>query len=259
MARRLSLGWSVLALVLCAGQAVAGTFTARWTYTVKLVKGSGPPATDLVSKTIVAAADAVGVVTLATGTDAGNFDGKRFGLNSNLVGSNIFVVVDSNMNFTRQSQGLMDRSALQTMRYTDKRGSAPMMEFTALPAQKLLRFNDGKGGLRTEPMTTPVVDMAVFPYIFLGLPAPKSAQRIAITDGKSVFEVLLTPLPEPWQVKGQPLRVVRMFGSTGGANLELWVRESDSFPVKVRLSVVDKYGAILDQDIAALPEGVMTR
>ena len=154
---------SVLALALCATSAVAGTFTASWTYTVKVVKGSGPPPTDLASRAIAAAAQAVGVVTVATGTDAGNFDGKRFGLNSNLVGSYIFVVVDSNLNFTRQSQGLMGSSSLQTMRYTDKRGSTPTMEFTALPAQKLLRFNDGKGGVRTEPMIIPVVDMAAFP------------------------------------------------------------------------------------------------
>jgi|GEM_PF-2499359 len=259
MAKFPALFCSFLALPLSASPAVAGTFTANWTYTVKVVKGSGPPPTDLASRAIAAAAQAVGVVTVATGTDAGNFDGKRFGLNSNLVGSNIFVVVDSNLNFTRQSQGLMDRATLQTMRYTDKRGSTPTMEFTALPAQKLLRFNDGKGGVRTEPMTTPVVDMAVFPYTFVGLPAPKTAQRIALTDGKSVFQLVLTPRPEPWQVKGRALPVVRLSGSAGGATLELWVRESDSFPVKVRLGVSDKYGAILDQDIVALPEATLTR
>ena len=59
MAQFLSLFCSVLALALCANPAVAGTFTASWTYTVKVVKGSGPPPTDLASRAIAAAAQAV--------------------------------------------------------------------------------------------------------------------------------------------------------------------------------------------------------
>jgi hypothetical protein len=236
---------------------MSGPVSANWVYKISIVKGAPTP--DMASKAIAAAGMLLGAVTVADGSDVGTIDAKGFSLRSHIKVATLLSMLDSNLNMDRQSNGIFVNGIALTQRYSDKRGSNPELLMVTNRAQRQIAFSKGLGTARTEPMKYATVDIAMLPYAFIGRPAPKALAFVAFTDGKSIYTTGLTPRPEKIEVAGQTQAAVRLSGTASGGTLDLWVREADGYPLQMRVGLNAQYGAVLDQQVQAVPMALLVR
>lgn len=254
---------SALALVvqcfaLTASQTtVAAPISASWVYKISIVKGAPTP--DMASKAIAATGMIFGAVTVADGSDVGTIDAKGFNLRSHVKVATLLSMLDSNLNMGRQSSGIFVNGIAFTQRYSDKRGSNPELLMVTNLKQKQFAFTNGAGPARIEPMKYATVDIAMLPYAFIGRLAPKTMSFVAFTDGKSIYSTSLTPRPEKFEVAGKLIPAVRLSGTASGGTLDLWIREADGYPLHMRVGLNAQYGAVLDQQIEAVPTALFIR
>lgn len=242
----------IIALMLVTYNTAAGTtFENRWTYTLTSVPGV--QSEDLATKAIITAGRFVGAVTVADGVDNVIIDEKGFRLSSKLQVVRLLSMLDSNLNMLRMSQGVYEKGVPSTWRYTDKRGSRPQMEFVAYPKTKQAGFFREKEPPKYFNAQGPIVDIAMMPYMFIGRSIPKTAVPLTFTDGKSTTSTTLTPKSEQIDFKNKWTKVIRFSGTASSGTLDLWVRESDGFPLKMRVGLNAKYGLVLAQEVLEQP------
>jgi hypothetical protein len=100
------------------------------------------------------------------------------------------------------------------------------------------------------------VDIASLPYLFLGRPAPTAPFSVAYTDAKSVKLAGFRISRENLAVAGATVATTKLTSASSNPNdprIEIWLRNEDSFPLRVRVGVSAQYGAIADQTIKTLP------
>ncbi|MDZ4145435.1 MAG: hypothetical protein U1D29_13045 [Burkholderiales bacterium] len=212
------------ALVGGAAPASAATISTQWRYEVSVLPGAPTP--DAVSKLLVGAAGFLGPVGIGTGRDTGTIDKNSYTLQSRIEGARLLTAVFSNLNVTRQSTGRFVNGIALTLRYTDKRGdNAELMSVTNLTAR---RYEFSKGGslVGSEPLKVAASDLAMAPYAFIGKPAPSQSAFLALSDGKTVRQIILSSKTETMKVAGKVVNAVRLSGNAGTGTFDLWVRAS---------------------------------
>jgi hypothetical protein len=75
----------------------------------------------------------------------------------------------------------------------------------------------------------------------------------------SIYTTGLTPRPEKLEVAGQTLAAVRLSGTASGGMLDLWLGEADGYPLQMRVGLNAQYGAVLDQQVEAVPKALFVR
>lgn len=233
----------------------AGTINAAWDVEVNVIN-SGQQ--DAVAKAIATASNLVGAVKVATMQDIGTIQANNYAMRSNLVGSSILSAFYSNLTISRNSQGKFVNGVSFTQRYTDKRGSAEELVVVPNMAAKRYDFYVGKKLVNSVPIVYAATDLAMLPYAFIGKPAPQKASFIAYTDGKAIRTTSLTPVVEKLKLAGKEIDAVRLTGSSSGASVDLWLRASDSYPLRMRVGLNAQYGAVLDQRIREVPTANFT-
>jgi hypothetical protein len=231
----------------------AKTLTAQWNYQITVTKEA--QGTDAMSKAIITAAKWLGSVGIGSGADRLEIDAKGFSLQSNVKGSTVISAVSDNVNMSRRSRGIFVNGLPLTLNYADKRGSSPELStVTNLNAKRYEFYKGGKLG-NTAPFSYVAVDMASLPYVFLGKPAPTKPTFVAFTDGKSMRSTTLNPSPAAMmKVAGGEYSVVRYSGAAAsGSYVNLWVRATDGYPIKIVVGLGSKYGAVIEQSIASIP------
>lgn len=254
---RAALATVLLPLLLGAAVSVpAATISTQWNYEISVLPGAPTP--DVASKLIVRAAGFLGSVGVGTGQDTGTIDKSSYTLRSRVEGARLLAAVMSNLNVTRQSTGRFVNGVALTMRYTDKRGgSAELMSVTNL---KTRRYEFSKGGnpAGSEPLKVAASDLVMAPYAFIGRPAPTRSAFLALSDGKAIRQINLFPKAETMKVAGKVINAVRLSGHTTGGTFDLWVRAEDSFPLRMRIGLGVKYGAVLDQIAKDIPANLIS-
>jgi hypothetical protein len=228
----------------------AGTISAAWDVEVNVVNSSQQ---DAIAKAIGAASSLVGAVKIATMQDVGTIDTKGYVVRSNVVGASILSAFYSNLTMSRSSQGKFFNGVSFTQRYSDKRGSADELVVVPNINAKKYDFFVGKKLVNSVPIVYAATDLAMLPYAFIGKPAPQKASFIAYTDGKAIRTTNLMPALEKIKLAGKEIDAVRLTGSSSGASVDLWVRASDSYPLRMRVGLNAQYGAVLDQRIREVP------
>jgi hypothetical protein len=157
---------------------------------------------------------------------------------------------------TRSSEGQIRGGNLVTLRFSDKRGSSPLLSYAADIGKK--RYEMRKGGAVTEAgaLTYSNVDIASLPYLFLGRTPPAAPFSVAYTDGKSIKLAGFRVTKEELSVAGAKVATTRLVSAPRNANeplIEIWLRNDDSFPLRVRVGMSAQYGAVADQIIKTLP------
>lgn len=237
-------------IIVASPVATAAPVSVNWVYKISPVKGAPTP--DMATKAIAAAGMVLGSVTVARGSDAGMIDKKGFRLKSHIKVSTLLSMLDSNLDMVRQSNGIFYNGVAFTQRYSDKRGSNPEM-LLAATKQNRYAFYKGTEEVHSEPMKFLVVDIAMLPYAFIGRPAPKRIFSIVFSDGKSMYTTSLTPRSESLEVAGKRISAVRLSGFASGGALDLWIREADGYPLRMRVGLNARYGVVLDQTVQAAP------
>lgn len=251
-----SLGVLATMLMGALASANAATISTQWSYEVSVV--SGAPTPDATAKLIVGAASLLGSIGVGTGQDTGTIDKNTYALRSQIEGARLLAAVISNLKVTRQTNGRFVNGVALTMRYTDKRGSSDeLMSVTNLTAR---RYEFRKGGILngTEPFKVAASDLVMAPYAFLGKPAPIKASFLAISDGKGIRQISLSPKTEVVKVAGRAINAIRFSGHTSAGTFDLWVRAEDSYPLRMRIGLGAKYGAVLDQIAKDIPVNLVS-
>lgn len=243
-------------LVGAAASANAASISTQWNYEISVV--SGAPTPDATAKLIVGAASLLGSVGVGTGRDTGTIDKNSYTLRSQIEGARLLAAVISNLNVTRQSNGRFVNGVALTMRYTDKRGSSDeLMSVTNLTARRY-EFSKGGNPNGTEPFKVAASDLVMAPYAFLGKPAPIKPSFLALSDGKSIRQISLSPKTETMKIGGMVINAVRLSGHTSAGTFDLWVRAEDSYPLRMRIGLGARYGAVLDQIAKEIPANLIS-
>ena len=247
---------AAIVLLSTLASANAATISTQWNYEISVV--SGAPTPDATAKLIVGAASLLGSVGVGTGQDTGTIDKDAYALRSQIQGARLLTAVSSNLNVTRQSTGRFVNGIALTMRYTDKRGSTDELMSVTNLAAKRYEFFKGNRPSGTEPFTVAASDLVMAPYAFLGKPAPNKPTFLAVSDGRGIRQISLSPKTESMKVAGKTINAIRLSGQTSAGTFDLWVRAEDSFPLRMRVGLGAKYGAVLDQIAKDIPAGLVS-
>lgn len=249
---------TVLAIVLAGAgpSASAANISTQWNYKISVV--SGAPTPDATAKLIVGAASLLGSIGVGTGQDTGTIDKNAYALRSQIEGARLLAAVISNLKVTRQSNGRFVNGIALTMRYTDKRGNSDeLMSVTNLAARRY-EFRKGSNPNGTEPFKVAASDLVMAPYAFLGKPAPIKPSFLALSDGKGIRQISLSPRAEMVKVAGKSVNAIRLSGHTSAGAFDLWVRAEDSYPLRMQIGLGSEYGAVLDQIAKDIPTSLIS-
>ena len=251
-----SLAVAAIVLVSVPTTARAVTISTQWNYEISVI--SGAPTPDAAAKLIVGTASLLGSVGIGTGQDTGTIDKDSYVLRSEIEGARLLSSVISNLKMSRQSSGRFVNGIALTMRYTDKRGSTDQLVSVTNLTAKRYEFYKGGSPNGTEPFKVAASDLLKAPYAFLGKPAPSKASFLALSDGKGVRQISLTPKMESVKVAGKAINAMRLSGNTSAGTFDLWVRAEDSYPLRMRIGLGAQYGAVLDQKAKEIPAGLIS-
>ncbi|MHB1200571.1 MAG: hypothetical protein ACYCZ6_13645, partial [Polaromonas sp.] len=122
------------------------------------------------------------------------------------------------------------------------------------------RYEFSKGGrpAGSEPLQVAASDLLMAPYAFIGRPAPSQSAFLALSDGKAIRQISLSPKAETMKVAGKVIQAVRLSGRTAAGTFDLWLRAEDSFPLRMRIGLGAKYGAVLDQIARDIPANLIS-
>lgn len=244
-------------VMVCSGAAFASPFSAEYTVKVEVdaAKASGSSTTDLAA---IKAASLLGAVEIGTITDAGSLRGGVFRLTSTVTGNRIvkLVLSEDTLQMVRTSEGQIRQGNLVTTRYIDKRGKREPLVYVADFGKGQYEFRRAgavTGGARLQYSN---VDIAALPYLFLGRTPPSTPLSVAYTDGRAVRIATFRPRNESLRVGATEVPTVRFSSVQRVASdplVEVWMRASDGFPLRIRLGLSYQYGAIADQWITQVP------
>lgn len=248
---------SALALGMLGAPVQANPFSAQYTVQVSVDASKAAPqsATD---RAMIKAAAAMGTFELGSVSDSGFVRGNDLRLRSIGTGNKVIrtFVSDDRLEIIRTSEAQWVKGSLVTTRYTDRRGSSPLLTYTADIGKGRYEFRRGTQVTGGDRLRFSNVDTAALPYLFLGRPLPAAPFSLAYTDAKSVKVVTFRPTQESLTVAGQPVATVRITSVQKAATdplIDIWLRRDDGFPLRIRLGLSAQYGAVADQQIRTLP------
>lgn len=239
------------ALGLLAAPAGAATISTEWNYEIYVQPGAPTP--DATSKLIVRSASMFGSISVGAGRDSGSITRDTFRLRSRIDGARMLSALWSDLSVTRESDGRFFKGVALTMRYAEKRGTNEETTTTANLAARRYEFRKGKQLTKTEPLSVAASDLLMAPYAFLGKPAPGNGAFLALSDGRRIHQITLASRREQVQVGGKPVAAMRLSGQTTGGAFDLWLRSEDSYPLRMRIGLGARYGAVIEQSAKSVP------
>jgi hypothetical protein len=247
---------AALALTLATSVA-ANPFNATYVVQMSVDAGKAAPQSAR-DRAMVQGASMMGSFEVGTIVDAGSLANGVFRLNSKGTGSRALktIIPDDRLELARSSEGLIRQGNLVTQRFSDKRGSSALLTYSADIDKK--RYEIRRAGQVTEAgaLKYATVDIAALPYLFLGRTPPTAAFSVAYTDAKSVRLAGFRVTRETLDVEGRSVGVTRLTSAPRSASdpqIDLWLRNEDSFPLRVRVGLSAQWGAVADQVIRTLP------
>lgn len=241
---------AALALLFLTAQSIAAqTLNARFDVLVE-VDGDKAPAW-------LGVASRLGSLTIASADEKITVNGDRYVVESNALGAPILSKMFDNLRVVRRSEGAWVAGGQATTRYSEKRGSSEPSTAVFDARAATVRFSRGPSTPpRVEPVKFITSDIAALPYVFLGRPRPAGPVTFAYTDGRSLRTVTLDPtVVFNHTVLGKPVPTVRYVSrrtAAKDADLELWIRAEDGFPVRLRIASA-RYGVRAEANPTQLP------
>lgn len=250
--------WLASAVLLWPGAAaLAGPFSATYTVQLSVDASKARPQT-ATDRALVKAAAALGTFEIGTVSDSGILRSNDLRLRSIATGNSTLraLLADDKLDVVRTSEAQWLKTGLATTRYTDRRGGSPQLVYTADLRKGSYELRRGGKLVVTEKLAQPAVDSAALPYMFLGRAPPSAPFSVTYTDAKSLRVTGFRPSADMLTVAGQAVPVTRITSvprTPSDPLIEIWIRNADGFPLRVRLGLAAEYGAVADQRINSLP------
>lgn len=246
------------ALALTLGTNVAANpFTATYVVQMSVDSGKATPQ-NARDRAMVQGASMLGSFEVGTIVDSGSLANGVFRLQSKGTGSRALktIIPDDRLEMARSSEGQIRQGSLVTQRFSDKRGSSALLTYSADIEKK--RYEMRRAGRVTETgaLKYATVDIAALPYLFLGRTPPTAPFSVAYTDAKSVHLAGFRVVAEKIEIAGKTVAVTRLTSAPRTAKdpqIDLWLRNEDGFPLRVRVGLSAQWGAVADQLIRSLP------
>ena len=112
--------------------------------------------------------------------------------------------------------------------------------------------------VNSVPYDRRIQDVLSLGYAFMGK-RPTQALSIAMSDGKSIKRMIFDVRKEPLKLSaGQwdTVKLTRRVANKDDATVEYWLRTSDGLPLRVRIGMSQRYGAVLDLTMTKAPAKV---
>lgn len=237
--------------------ATAGPFNATYVVHMSVDAAQANPQNPA-DRALVQGAAMLGWFEVGTIVDSGSLDRDRFKLRSVGTGSRELktLITDNRLETDRSSEAQIRQGNLVTLRFSDKRGSSPLLTYAADLARKRYEIRRGDKVTEAGTLRGATVDIAALPYLYLGRKPPTAPFEIAYTDGKSIKAASFQVAAETLAIAGSSVATTRLTSAPRGPKeplIEIWLRQADAFPLRVRVGMSSHYGAVADQQIKALP------
>ncbi len=247
--------WLALSLGLLAPVAKALPVSTAWRFEIAIQKNAPTP--DVMSKAIVSAARLFSSVTLGNGLDVGEVDKLGYSFRTQISATPLLAQVFDNLSIQRQSNGRFIKGVALTTRYSEKRGRSAELLMVTNGVTKRYEFFKGGVPTGTKPLKIPACDLISAPYAFLGKPVSMKSSFLAFSDGRAIRQVNFATSAERVTVEGKVINAVRLSGETTSGPIDLWLRAEDGYPLRMRVGLLSKYGATLDQIAKSIPANLV--
>lgn len=199
-----------------------------------------------------------GSVNVGSMTDKLTFKNGSYAIVSLARANQIIANFLPNATATRTSRGRSDNSYMASAEFTEERTKGHLRRVVLDYSKKVSSYYKSGKAQKRETLPYITADSASLPYLFYKKPAPAALVTVAATDGLSTRIFRLHPSPDSVTINGKPIPAIKLThapASPSEAGLSMWIRKTDGFPLRVRLDLNARYGAILDQQLKALPAG----
>ena len=242
----------VVGLLLCLTAASAGGQQATARFEV-----SGQIDPDKVPSWLAGAARLSGSVSIANTEERITIVGDKYLVESTATGASFLSKFFDDLRVVRRSEGSWINGVQATTRFYEKRGSSEAATALIDYRAGTVRFSRGSAPpSKTEPVRFMTSDTAALPFAFLGRVRPTGAATFAYTDGRFLRTLTVDPtVVFNHVVAGKPVPTVRYVSrrlSPKDADVELWIRAEDGFPLRIRLSSA-RYGVRGEANVIELP------
>ncbi len=196
-----------------------------------------------------------GSVSIADVHDTISFSREAYHIRSVGTLGRLLSTFISNGTFTRDSVGRIGSGTLHTLRYIDTRGTRPPLTTLVDEKSKTIFFYDGKAITRRTPYQASTQDVLSLTYAFIGR-VPSKPVSVALSDGKAIKQATFDVHSEPLKLAaGQwnTIKLTRRVSDRDDASVECWLRATDGVPLRVRIGMNQRYGAVLDLKVTKVP------
>lgn len=197
-----------------------------------------------------------GAIPVGTMTDSVTLMPTSYRINSTVKAASMIAALLPGDTALRTSEGSAGGGYLTSRRFTEKRGNGEPRLVTLDYTSKVAAYYKGGKMTKREAIKYRTADVAALPYLFFKQPLPKAETTVAATDGISTRLMSFVPSKDKAEVAGAAvpaLKLTRKRYVKDDPMVEIWLRESDGFPLRVRLDLNAKYGVIFDQRLVAIP------
>ena len=218
---------------------------------------SGQIDSEKVPNWISGAARITGSVSFASTEERVTVAGDKYVVESTATGAAFLAKFFENLHVVRRSEGSWVGGAQATTRYYEKRGSTEPATAVIDYRSGTARFSRGPGSpTKVEPIKFMTSDTAALPFVFLGRPRPTGPVTYAYTDGRFLRTMTIDPtVVFDHRVGGTSVPTVRYVSRRKGpkdAEVELWIRAEDGFPLRIGLTSA-RYGLRGEANLIELP------
>lgn len=197
----------------------------------------------------------IGVGSMA---DRVTFKNGSYAIVSQAKASPVIAGFLPNATATRTSRGRSDGAYMACVEFTEERTKGQLRRVVLDYSKKSSQYFKAGQPIKRETLPYLTADSASLPYLFYKKPIPGALVTVAATDGLSTRIFRLHPSPDSVTLNGKPIPAIRLThapASPNEAGLSMWIRKTDGFPLRVRLDMNARYGAIMDQQLKAIPAG----
>ncbi len=249
--RRRLLGFAVAGLFTPAVRAAESTpLAATWDLYL-VVDDSARASANLGAQVLAAAIQNAGGAMLAGNVvETGRLtrDGE-YSITSTSTGTGLLASVWRG-HLVRESRGVAGGGRLVTNVYRETRGDSAPFSATTDRAAHSIRFDRSGEESTVRSMPSDATDIGALPWLFAGRRPPTAPFTLDYTDGRKLYRASFDVAADRVQLAGATIDAVRLTGRRNAPDdpgVDIWVRKSDGVPLRVRIDLDARYGAVIEQ------------
>lgn len=231
-------------------QGAGTTIDARWELYLLVDQTSGVNRDLAAQMLAMAVQNAGGSMLAGTVVESGSItrDGD-YAITSTSTGTGLLASVWKG-HLVRESRGSVVNGKLVTATYSETRGDRAPMIATADRAAHSIRFDRSGRESTVQQMPADPTDLAALPWMYAGRKLPTAAFTADYTNGERLYRANFDVANDRVESTGGSIDVVRITSRRNAPDdprVDIWLRRTDGVPVRVRIDLDVRYGAIIEQ------------